>query len=57
MKPGHPKKFGAMFFEDCLRLLGGLDHFLGLVALKARELRDRRHTVFLAWLVACLSVE
>src|SRR3984893_4272183 len=56
VEPGHPKKFGAMFFKDCLRLLGGLDHFLGLIALKARELRDRRHTVFLAWLVACLFV-
>jgi hypothetical protein len=32
--------------EDRLRLLGGLDHFLGLVAFKARELRDR-HTLFL----------
>jgi hypothetical protein len=41
VEPGHPKKFGTMFFEDCLRLLGGLDHFLGLVAFKARELRDR----------------
>jgi hypothetical protein len=41
VEPGHPKKFGTMFFEDRLRLLGGLDHFLGLVAFKARELRDR----------------
>jgi hypothetical protein len=48
VEPGHPKKFGTVFFEDCLRLLGGLDHFLGLVAFKTRKLRDR-HTKFLPW--------
>jgi hypothetical protein len=35
-----------MFFEDCLRLLGGFDHFFGLVAFKARELHNR-HMEFL----------
>src|SRR5258707_7375622 len=38
VKPGRPKKFSAVLFEDCLRLLGGLDHFLRLVALEARKL-------------------
>jgi len=37
VEAGHPKKFGAMLFKDCLRLRGALDQFLGLVALKARE--------------------
>jgi hypothetical protein len=41
VETGHPKKFGTMFFEDCLRVLRILDHFLGLVAFKARKLRDR----------------
>src|ERR1700733_6680793 len=47
VEPGQAKKFGAMFFEDCLRILGVLDHFLCLVAFKARHLRDR-HT-YLPW--------
>jgi hypothetical protein len=38
VKPRKPKKFGAMLFEDCLRLLGGLDHFLRFVALEACKL-------------------
>src|SRR5258708_30455610 len=49
VESGQPKKFGAMFFKNCLPLLGGLDHFLGLVAFKARELYDR-HNVVLPWL-------
>jgi hypothetical protein len=36
-----------MFFEDGLRILGVLDHFLRVVAFKARHLRDR-HT-YLPW--------
>jgi hypothetical protein len=34
-----------MFFENCLRLFGGLDHFLGLVAFKAGELYDRHKII------------
>jgi hypothetical protein len=34
VKPGKPKKIGTVLFEDCLRLLGGLDHFLRLSLLK-----------------------
>src|SRR5258706_2168047 len=49
VESGQPKKFGAMFFKNCLPLLGGLDHFLGLFAFKARELFDR-HNVVLPWL-------
>src|SRR5258707_14168225 len=41
VKSGKPKKFGAVFFEDCLRLLGCLDHFLRFVGFEARKLYDR----------------
>ena len=47
VEPGQTKKFGAMFFEDCLRILGVLDHFLRLVAFKARHLRDSY--MYLPW--------
>ena len=36
VKSGKPKKFGAVFFENCLRLLGGLDHFLRFVGFEGR---------------------
>src|SRR5258708_23933800 len=49
VESGQPKKFGAMFFKNCLPLLGGLDHFLGLVAFKARELYDRHNVVLLGY--------
>jgi hypothetical protein len=52
VEPGQPKKFGAMFFEDFLRLLGGLDHFLAVVSFKARELHDP-HTEFLPHFACC----
>src|SRR5947208_1416651 len=42
VKPRQPKKLGAMFFEDCLCLLGCLDHFLRFVAFEARKLYDRQ---------------
>ena len=38
VKPGKSKKFSTVLFEDCLRLLGGLDYFLRFVALEARKL-------------------
>src|SRR6266436_1592177 len=38
VKPGKSKKFSTVLFEDCLRLLGGLDHFLRFVALEACKL-------------------
>src|SRR4029450_2692013 len=38
VKPGKPKKFGTVLFEDCLRLLRGLGHFLRLVAFEASTL-------------------
>src|SRR6476659_8418331 len=53
VEPGQPKIFGAMFFENCLRLLDGLDHFLGLVAFKAGELYDR-HKILLGYLSGSL---
>src|SRR6266436_5256197 len=58
VESGQPKKFGAMFFKNCLPLLGGFDHFLGIVAFKARELYDR-HNVVLPWfaLVVCASLK
>jgi hypothetical protein len=40
VEPRNPEKFGAMFFEDRLRLLGVLDHFLGLgIATVASSMR------------------
>src|SRR5947207_12142850 len=48
VKPGKPKKFSTVLFEDCLRLLGGLDHFLRLVAFEARKLYNS-HDLFPPW--------
>jgi hypothetical protein len=41
VEAGEPKKFGAVFLKDFLRLPDDLDHFLGLVGLEASELNDR----------------
>ena len=38
VKPGKSKKLSTVLFEDCLRLLGGLDHFRRFVALEACKL-------------------
>src|SRR5258706_13281821 len=54
VEPGQAKIFGAMFFENCFRMLGGLDHLLGLVAFKARDLYDRP-SVLLPWLLKITS--
>jgi hypothetical protein len=34
VEAGHPKKFGTMFFENCLRLLSGLTISSALLLLK-----------------------
>jgi hypothetical protein len=39
---GRSEEIRHHVFEDHLRLLGGLDHFLGFVAFKARKLRYRQ---------------
>ena len=46
MKPAEPEPFRTMFFEEFLRLFGGLNHLFGVVAFIARQLRDR-HREFL----------
>jgi hypothetical protein len=45
VKPGKPKKFGTVLFEDCLRLLGGLDHILRFVAFEACKLYNSRDLI------------
>jgi hypothetical protein len=45
VKPGKPKKFGTVLFEDCLRLLGGLDHILRFVAFGACKLCNSRDLI------------
>jgi hypothetical protein len=45
VKPGKPKKFGTVLFEDCLRLLGGLDHILRFVAFEACKLCNSRDLI------------
>src|ERR1700736_3360085 len=45
VKPEKPKKFGTPLFEDCLRLLGGLDHILRFVAFEACKLYNSRDLI------------
>jgi hypothetical protein len=45
VKPEKPKKFGTVLFEDCLRLLGGLDHILRFVAFEACKLYNSRDLI------------
>src|SRR5579863_7957768 len=40
MVPAEAQPFGAVFFEQRLRLFGGLDHLFGMGAPEARQLRD-----------------
>jgi len=41
MEPAQPEPFRTVFFEECLRLFGGLDHLFGVGAFETRQLRDR----------------